>query len=96
MVGGVEENSNQPLTRYLLLANAMPRCGAKTRSGRPCQGAAVSGRQRCRMHGGAKGSGAPAGERNGRYIHGRFTLEAKQDRMEVKELIRFFRDSEEI
>jgi hypothetical protein len=25
------------------------------------------------MHGGAKGSGAPPGERNGAYRHGRFT-----------------------
>ena len=28
------------------------------------------------MHGGAKGSGAPRGERNGRYRHGRATVEA--------------------
>ena len=28
------------------------------------------------MHGGAKGSGAPRGERNGRYRHGRATIEA--------------------
>lgn len=35
-----------------------PRCGAKTRSGRPCQSPTVSGSKRCRMHGG-RGSGAP-------------------------------------
>lgn len=29
-----------------------PRCGARTRSGAPCQGPAVRGRGRCRMHGG--------------------------------------------
>ena len=29
--------------------------------------------QRCGAHGGAKGSGAPSGERNGAYKHGRFT-----------------------
>ena len=50
-----------------------PRCGARTRAGSPCQSPAVSGKQRCRMHGGAKGSGAPAGNRNalkhGRYSH---------------------------
>jgi hypothetical protein len=39
--------------------NAAPRCGARTRSGEPCQGPAVRGRMRCRMHGGAAGSGAP-------------------------------------
>jgi len=38
------------------------RCGAKTRAGHPCRQAAVRGRARCRMHGGAKGSGGPAGK----------------------------------
>ena len=32
-----------------------PRCEARTRTGRPCRQAAVRGRARCRMHGGAKG-----------------------------------------
>jgi hypothetical protein len=39
------------------------RCGAKTRAGHPCRQAAVKGRTRCRMHGGAKGSGGPRGNR---------------------------------
>ena len=34
-------------------------CGARTRSGQPCKSAPVTGRRRCRMHGGAVGSGAP-------------------------------------
>jgi hypothetical protein len=34
------------------------RCGAKTRSGKPCRSPAVAGKRRCRMHGGAPGSGA--------------------------------------
>jgi len=41
------------------------RCGAKTRTGHPCRQAAVRGRARCRMHGGAKGSGGPQANRNG-------------------------------
>ena len=41
-----------------------PRCGAKTRTGGKCEGPAVSDKARCRMHGGAKGSGAPKGNRN--------------------------------
>ena len=49
------------------------RCGAKTRSGHPCKNPAVTGNRRCRLHGGAKGSGAPRGRRHGRYKHGRFT-----------------------
>jgi hypothetical protein len=40
------------------------RCGAKTRSGAPCKSAPVTGRRRCRMHGGANGSGAPKGPKN--------------------------------
>jgi len=38
---------------------ASPRCGAKTRSGGACRSPAVHGKKRCRMHGGAPGSGAP-------------------------------------
>jgi hypothetical protein len=41
-----------------------PRCGATTRSGVSCQAPAVRGKQRCRMHGGASGTGAPKGNRN--------------------------------
>src|SRR5829696_6610140 len=64
------------------------RCGAKTRSGRPCQAPAVVGRARCRMHGGAKGSGGPRGTRNGNYKHGRYTAEAKQRRLQLTQWIR--------
>ena len=42
---------------------------ARTRRGRPCQSPAVAGKARCRMHGGAAGSGAPKGKRNGKYRH---------------------------
>ena len=64
------------------------RCGAKTRSGRPCQAPAVAGRARCRMHGGAKGSGGPRDRRNGNYKHGRYTAEAKQRRLQLRQWIR--------
>ncbi|HVQ80211.1 MAG TPA: HGGxSTG domain-containing protein, partial [Pseudolabrys sp.] len=36
-----------------------PRCGARNRRGGFCRSPAVSGKRRCRMHGGAPGSGAP-------------------------------------
>ena len=36
----------------------------------------MKGKKRCRIHGGAKGSGAPKGERNGSYRHGLRTAEA--------------------
>jgi glucans biosynthesis protein len=54
---------------------ASPRCGAKTRRGTPCQAPAVKGKKRCRMHGGAPGSGAPKGNKNA-LKHGYYTAEA--------------------
>jgi hypothetical protein len=52
------------------------RCGAHARTtGQPCKAPAVTGKQRCRMHGGAKGSGGPRGEANGNYRAGQFTKE---------------------
>ena len=59
------------------------RCGAKTRSGDPCKNPIVNGAKRCRMHGGAKGSGAPTGERHGRYVHGRYTKDQMARRREA-------------
>ena len=60
-------------------------CGARTRSGAPCKSAPVTGRRRCRMHGGADGSGAPKGERNGNYKHGRYTAEVAATRRWLRE-----------
>jgi hypothetical protein len=70
------------------------RCGAKTRSGAPCKSSPVTGRRRCRMHGGADGSGAPRGSRNGNFKHGRFTEEVQTTRRwlrEATQLLRSFR-----
>jgi hypothetical protein len=80
------ENSNHagPDTGPML---ASPRCGAKTRSGKACRAPAVAGKARCRMHGGAAGSGAPAGNRNA-LKHGRFTREVIEERRMIRELIR--------
>ena len=66
------------------------RCGAKTRRGSPCQSPAVSGKRRCRMHGGAEGSGAPKGNRNA-FKHGLYTKEAIEER---KKLRKFMRDAD--
>lgn len=49
--------------RHIIPMQTAPRCGAKARSGAPCGSPAISGKARCRMHGG-KGSGAPKGNRN--------------------------------
>ncbi len=66
---------------------ASPRCGAKTRSGKPCKSPAVSEKKRCRMHGGALGSGAPKRNINA-FKHGLFTREAIAERRSLRSLLR--------
>jgi hypothetical protein len=78
-------------TREPLPLRQAPRCLARTRAGTPCQKAAATGKKRCRMHDGAKGSGAPRGERNGNYRHGLRTREAIAERRALRALIRDFR-----
>jgi uncharacterized protein YjcR len=63
-----------------------PRCGAKTRSGKPCNAPAVLGKRRCRMHGGAPGSGAPRGNQNA-LKHGVYTRKALEERRAVQDLL---------
>ncbi len=65
---------------------ASPRCGAKTRSGGSCRSPAVHGKKRCRMHGGAPGSGAPRANRNARK-HGLFTRDAIAERRQIRALL---------
>jgi len=65
---------------------ASPRCGAKTRSGAACRAPAVKRRKRCRMHGGAAGSGAPRANRNARK-HGLFTRDAIEERRRIREVL---------
>ena len=63
-----------------------PRCGAKTRSGLPWKAPTVKGKNRCRMHGSAAGSGAPTGNQNA-LKHGLYTKEALEERQELRSLI---------
>lgn len=63
------------------------RCGAKTRKGTPCRSPAVHGKKRCRMHGGAPGSGAPKGNQNA-LKHGFYTKAAIEQRKKIREFIR--------
>jgi hypothetical protein len=76
-----------------------PRCGAKTRSGAPCQSPAVRGKRRCRMHGG-NSPGAPKGNRNA-MKHGRYCESAMAERRQaraainrLRELMTLFRECE--
>src|SRR5271169_697992 len=83
----MERSTHEPLPLRLA-----PRCLARTRSGTPCQKPAAKGKKRCRLHGGAEGSGAPCGERNGSYRHGLYTREAIAERKAMRALIRSFRE----
>jgi hypothetical protein len=64
-----------------------PRCGAKTRKGAPCQSPAVSGKKRCRMHGGAAGSGAPKGNKNA-WKHGDYSATTKAEKRRIQDITR--------
>ena len=83
-----EDNSMHPKSREPSRLRQAPRCLARTRRGTSCQSPAVAGKTRCRMHGGAAGSGAPRGKRNGKYRHGGFTTEAIDERRRLASLIR--------
>ena len=62
-------------------------CGAKPRRGSACCAPAVAGKKRCRMHGGAPGSGAPAGNQNA-FKYGGYTREAIAERETIRAFIR--------
>jgi uncharacterized protein YjcR len=68
------------------------RCGAHTRKGTSCQAPAVRGKARCRMHGGAKGSGAPVGNRNA-LKHGMYTKAALEEQKALRSMIREMKES---
>src|SRR6516165_8211818 len=65
-------------------------CGSRTKSGKPCRSPATK-KGRCRLHGGARGSGAPAGERNGQYRHGERTKGAIAERRKFSALLKLLR-----
>ena len=65
-----------------------PRCGAKTRSGKPCRSPAMPN-GRCRIHGGK--AGAPKGSRNA-FKHGHYSAEAVANRRKVGALLRAARE----
>jgi hypothetical protein len=72
--------------RNIRAMQASRRCGAKTRSGGACRAPAMRGKRRCRMHGGAPGSGAPRENRNARK-HGLFTGDTIAEQRQVRALL---------
>ena len=79
-------------TREPLPLRLSARCCAQTRRGTLCQSPAMQGKMRCRIHGGAVGSGAPKGSRNGRYRHGMRTQEALAEMRRVREIVAEWRE----
>src|SRR5262249_19233052 len=86
---GSEEMRNDLMDDKKFLT-ARRHCGARTRNGHPCRSPAVRGKRRCRMHGGATGSGAPLGNKNA-LRHGHYTAEAIAERLALAALIRVSR-----
>jgi hypothetical protein len=84
----------------LVMANAAPRCGARSkRTGKPCRGAAMPN-GRCKIHGGkSTGPRTPEGlerSRRANWKHGHFSREAKAERSRVRAAmlaLRYLRDS---
>ena len=66
------------------------RCLARTRRGKSsfCQARKVSGRKRCRMHGGTS-DGAPKGNKNA-FKHGKYSREVIEKRKNAVKLKREF------
>jgi hypothetical protein len=60
-------------------------CGAKTRSGNPCQKPPLQGKARCRLHGGASLSGKD----HPNYQHGNCTLESRRQIVEGNAYIKY-------
>jgi hypothetical protein len=88
----IRVSAEKPTMHNSYKMHTSPRCGARTRKGTPCRAPAVRGKRRCRMHGGAVGSGAPKGNRNA-VKHGFYIREAIEERSRIKKLIR---ESEEL
>jgi hypothetical protein len=75
----------------LVMANAAPRCGARSkRTGNPCRGAAMPN-GRCKVHGGkSTGPRTPEGlerSRRANWKHGHFSREAEAERSRVRAAI---------
>src|SRR5262249_8108049 len=59
-------------------------------SGKPCRSPATK-KGRCRLHGGARGSGGPPGERNGQYRRGERTKAAIAEQRKFSALLKMLR-----
>lgn len=78
------KNKNNPMQ----LSSAR-RCGARTRSGKPCQAPAMHDKKRCRMHGGAS-PGAPRGNQHA-FKTGAYTAQALTQKREARTILKTLR-----
>jgi len=76
-------NRNMPSTGE----EERPRCGARLRQGGTCALPPTAGKRRCFQHGGARGSGAQADNRNA-LKHGAYTRDALAESRAVNAFIR--------
>jgi len=89
VVGVVEgngggERQHQRINLMHLHMHRAKRCGARTRTGKPCRSPAMSN-GRCRMHGGPS-PGAPKGNKNA-FKHGRYGADAIARRQGLSRLL---------
>ena len=88
--GGSKKSADNPMDHdiegRLKNLKRAPRCGAMTRAGGICRRPALSGRRRCRLHGGLS-PGAPRGMKNGNYRNGHWTAEAMEERSWLRALV---------
>ncbi|MDF2529555.1 MAG: hypothetical protein K0Q57_435 [Gammaproteobacteria bacterium] len=75
----------QPCEPEYAFQKAKP-CGAKTRNGTSCLAPSTK-KGRCRLHGGAKGSGAPKGNKNA-LKQGLYTKDIKLQHLNSRHLIK--------
>src|SRR6267142_802987 len=83
-LAGVGYERNRRINPMHLDMHRAKRCGARTRSGKPCQSPAMAN-SRCRMHGGPS-PGAPRGNRNA-FKHGRYTAQAIGNRRKLSAML---------
>ena len=81
------EIDKEKMQNYPIKEPISNRCNAQTRSGHPCRKSPINGKKRCRMHGCAKGSGAPKGNVYA-LKHGFYTREKIAQRAKITKMMK--------
>jgi hypothetical protein len=67
------------------------KCGARTKSGGICESPPETGKKRCRLHGGAPGSGGTLGNKNA-WKHGLYSKDGIEERRTVQAYLKEMQD----